>query len=719
MSDKNFNNLRQLVLTTVTSVALLVSQPLLAQSNDQQGDTNVADTTLVYGADYFKEYPSAQNAWDIVKRIPGAEQIAGGGQRQGGYEQNSRGFSSNDDRVLINGKRISGKQNNSRDALQRITMDRVERIEIIRGSSPDIKVSSQEALLNVVLKEGVSTGSGTWTVEGRYLEDGRVRVGAEVSYGDSLGPVDYFISAERRTRHLTFDQIDTIYDANENLLEELREEEIRERFNHKVSANLIFNLDSGDQLRLNGLYEDGSNEVTTPGMLYFPDADGNLQLAADALRVEDTHEPQWEVGGDWETSLSDNWTFKILALYTNRVDDKVTREDGNIDPNDPTLDFIFDQDEKATEAISRGSVTWNIAPGRSLELGTEVAQNKLKTALDYQENEGGVLVPVVLDEPTKEIKEFRDESFANLSLKLTDKLSVDTSAVFEYSKITQNSDLGQNSRKFQYFKPSIDGRYNISTSDQFQLSVRRTVEQLNFGDFASSVTRDDEVILGNQNLVPEKQWQFEAAYEHRLDQDAGRVKLSVRHDEVDDRVTNIPFPTQGDPLATAKGNIEGRAYYRRYRLDGNLRMVWFDMPQFVINGHIEVRDTGVDSPFTGERVIMDYRDTYQLRVNARHDITEWGFSYGVRYDRDGPTKYYQIDEIIRVPFDRSRLDIWAEYNIYSDWILRLHLENVLDSKEGRIRDLYDAGIASGVLTGQEYRDRRGGIRLLYSLRGTF
>lgn len=708
---------KALLLATVSFVSL--GGAGITQAQDAVAE--VQDSTQVYDASFFEKYPSAQNAWDMVKRIPGAEQIAGGGgggMRGGGGQQNKRGFSSNDDRVLINGKRLSGKENNSRDALQRITMERVARIEIIRGSSPDIKVSSQEALLNVVLKEGVSTGSGTWTVEGRALEDGRVRLGGALSYGDSIGPVDFFVSAEKKTRHLTFDQIETVYEGKDKLVQELREEIIRERFNKKLSTNLIFNLNNGDQLRLNGQYEDGSHEIDTPGMLYFPDADNVLQLGALGQRNEKNHEPQWEVGGDWETSLGDDYTFKILGLYTNRVRDKLIDEDTEIATIDPVVDFVYDKDETATEAISRASVTWNIPSGGSLEFGTEASQNKVTSNLVYQVNEDGVLVLEEVADAQKTIKEFRDESFVNFSYPLSDKLSLDTSGYFEYSKITQDGDAGRSNRHFTYFKPSADLRYVLNGNDQVQFSVRRKVEQLNFSDFASSVTGDDEVVLGNEGLVPEKKWELETAYEHQLDEGAGRIKLSLRHEQFSDKKTQIPFPTATDPLGTAVGNA-GSAHYSVARLDTNLRMVWIDMPNLVFNGSFELRDSELKSPFTGEPISITYRDDYQIRLNIRHDIPEWGLSYGMRYDHDGPTDNHLIDETIRIPFDRTRLDLWTEYNIYADWIVRLHLENVLNGREGRYRDLYAAGVASGVLTGVEVQDKRGGLRLLFSLRGTF
>jgi len=129
--------------------------PGAAQQPDEtaQPSQNAESSTIVYGPEFFAQYPNAVSILDIIERIPAGRLLLG----TTGVAQ-ARGVSTNDDQILINGKRLSGKTNDSRDVLGRITVDQVARIEIIRGTSPDIKISNQELLINIVLKEGDAAG---------------------------------------------------------------------------------------------------------------------------------------------------------------------------------------------------------------------------------------------------------------------------------------------------------------------------------------------------------------------------------------------------------------------------------------------------------------------------------------------------------------------------------------------------------------------------------
>jgi hypothetical protein len=690
-----------------------------AQDGEIEAEKAADNTTVIYGAEFIARFPDATSVLDIVIRVPGAEAILGqrgGGGGGGGWGRDKRGFSSNDDRVLINGKRMSGKDIRSRNVLERINPNRLLRLEIIRGSSPDIKVSSQEAVLNVVLKDGgdVSTGSGSWSVDARYLTDGRFRVGASVSYSNRLGPVDFLVAAKQWPRHMTHKQVDERFDANGVPTERVVEKSIKERFSREISTNLTFNLNNGEQVRLNGMFSKDPDSEEWPGELYLPDATGALVLSGDAIRIGKESQPEFEVGGDWETQLGDNLTFKILGLYSNKTSDSENSEDSLIAAAEPEYDYIFLQDKLSTEAIGRSSVVWDMGSGTTLEIGTEMAKNKVDTDLEYFEREGGVLVLQDLDAAQLVISEFRNESFAIYSMKLNDKMSFDASTFFEYSKIKQLGEGIDESKSFTFFKPSIDYRYNITKSDQAQLSVRRTVSQLNFSDFAASVSRDDEVVSGNTNLVPEKTWTFEASYEHRFADDQGRVKARILHEQYEDKITRIEV----SPGAGGNGNA-GNARYTRYILEGNFRLGFIGVPDFVINGSVELRDSNIESPFTGEDVKLNYRDVYQANINFRHDINDWGLSYGGSFRVEGKTIFNDYSYNTFINQDRIRFDLWAEKKVFGSMIARLHVEEILNGNKGRTRDYYDAGVVSGVLTGSEIRDTRHGVRFLMSLRSTF
>jgi len=125
-----------------TALLLLVAMASTVVAAQDSVDEN----TIVYDEAFFAQYPNAVSILDIITRIPAGSEII----RTSGGE--ARGFSTNEDRILIDGRRYTGKANDSESALERISVAQVLRIEVIRGSSPDIKTSSQESLLNIVMR---------------------------------------------------------------------------------------------------------------------------------------------------------------------------------------------------------------------------------------------------------------------------------------------------------------------------------------------------------------------------------------------------------------------------------------------------------------------------------------------------------------------------------------------------------------------------------------
>ena len=78
------------------------------------------DSTIVYPSSYFAEFfPVSAN--DMLNRIPGIGLALRGG---GG----GRGLGSGEGEILINGQRITGKNNEGRDQLNRISANQVEYI---------------------------------------------------------------------------------------------------------------------------------------------------------------------------------------------------------------------------------------------------------------------------------------------------------------------------------------------------------------------------------------------------------------------------------------------------------------------------------------------------------------------------------------------------------------------------------------------------------------
>ena len=206
----------------------------------------------------------------------------------------------------------------------------------------------------------------------------------------------------------------------------------------------------------------------------------------------------------------------------------------------PEDDFQFTATQHATEAIARPSIKWKISNKHELEFGSEFAVNRLDSTLAFFQRMGGVLTPVAVTGANTMIKETRDESYLLHTFKPDAKATIETKLTAEYSKIEQTGDVSE-TRDFFFLKPSIEFRYDLTSSQQLQLSAMRNIAQLNFADFAASANVDANTFSGNSALVPEKEWKIAASYEKRFKDDAGRILVTGTYQNIQDRIELIPL----------------------------------------------------------------------------------------------------------------------------------------------------------------------------------
>ncbi len=151
-------------LLVLTLVCLCQTGPTRAQ--------DAASGSITYPADFFAQYePVTVN--DMLNRIPGiglALEEDSAARFRGG---NDRGLGGSD-RILINGKRLAGKANEAKAQLDRITADQVDYIEIVRGTSGDLDVQNAGQLVNIVLRESLSSIVYSSEVGMTHFHDGTV-----------------------------------------------------------------------------------------------------------------------------------------------------------------------------------------------------------------------------------------------------------------------------------------------------------------------------------------------------------------------------------------------------------------------------------------------------------------------------------------------------------------------------------------------------------------
>ena len=719
-----FNMLSSLILISVV-------QFTFAQENVGE------ESTVRYPASYFSEW-SPVTAQDMLDRIPGLDLGNMGGfrgrsssrGRSPGSGGSGRGFGSGSSaiEILINGKRTAGKNNSTGSQLSRITSEQVSRIEIIRGTSGELDVRGSGQVINVVLNEELSESSLQYNFGAEHAPDNTVRPSAELSYSGQTGGLNfqasvrgydpYFYTLSREYSMLGD------FSPNDKVLEVRK----RDPQGGGVSTNLDYQINSNSSARFNATWTDGTH--TSDTLRKTTDLKVTPNVESFQLETAPGIYKNWEIGGDYEFNTDAGSRWKILFI-SNALERADTRERYDVlSETSKEKNLFLDSWSNSKERIVRGSYTFDIFESQDIEIGAERAQTILdsKLALGISGASGtpspelGGLIPMPVNNANSTVEEMRYEPFLIHNWIISPRMSLETSVLYEESKIIQRGDISKE-RDFDFVKPKLDFRYDLTPQLQLRGSIDKVVEQLTFNDFVAATDEQDEdsnVQAGNANLRQEWYWNYEINSEYRLPNDIGVVSGRLYYEDWHDRIERMDITVNENQLQSANGNIgDGEKYGLEVRTSIRMRMI--GLPNLLITARSTVEDSKIIDPILGvERRMMN---SWRGRTNLafRHDLPNLNLNYGmnVQDSFDGGRLRYDIDDIEYGSGD----PFWGAF---LEWIspqnmtFRLEARQIIEkAKICRERHRFVGRISSGIIEEIEDQCYRSGPIVSLTMTGIF
>ncbi|MDP6535021.1 MAG: TonB-dependent receptor [Gammaproteobacteria bacterium] len=674
-------------------------------------------STVVYTADYFAEYrPVSAN--DMLNRIPGIGLALRGG---GG----GRGLGSGEGEVLINGQRITGKSNEGRNQLNRISADQVDYIEIIRGTSEELDIRGGGQVVNVVLLDLPSRSNTTVELEAKQLRDGTTDPGGQASISGQSGDFNYVFNVGADPRYRASEAREFSYDPDSNLIEHRREERTRDETQYQISTNLGYQLEKS-VIQLNALYEDRGNTPSDTYREIHDLEDAELQIQSEDNNSEQTN---WEIGGDYEYAFNNGGKFRFLFIVNDR-EFQFTRNRFDVENTAEEPNLFLDNYGRDRERIARTSYTWNIDDAQGVELGIEGAEtirdSDLRMGLDIAGTPSpsyGNLVPVAIDNSGSSVEEMRYETFAVHNWQINTRMALESSVIVETSTIEQSGDVS-NKRDFNFVRPKFDYRFDITPTLQLRAGIEKDVSQLSFSDFSASVDGGDEdqnTQSGNPEIKQEQSWRYELNLEQRLPNDIGVVNAQFWYRDVEDHIDKVDVSTSPDDLRSARGNIgDGKRY--GLNLDISTKLGMLGLPNALLTTGIRLRDSEFTDPFLGIKRRQRNNGRWQGNMGFRHDITEYGLAYGLNYSNssNGSTGRKEFDIIdIEERKESPYLSAYLEKKAFGNLTFRFESRNITDSEFCRTRIRFVGATADGIVEEIEDYCNGNGMELAFRLRTTF
>ena len=393
--------------------------------------------------------------------------------------------------------------------------------------------------------------------------------------------------------------------------------------------------------------------------------------------------------------------------------------------------LFLDSNSTTRERIVRGSYTFDMFGGsQDLELGAERAQTILDSKLALgisgipgtpSTNVGG-LIPVTVSNANSTVEEIRYEPFAIHNWIINPRMSLETSVLYEYSEITQRGDVSKK-RDFDFVKPKVDFRYDLTPTWQIRGTIEKIVNQLTFNDFVAASDEADEdsnVQAGNANLRQDWYWNYEISSEYRLPNDVGVVSGRLYYEDWRDSIERLDVTVDEGNLLSANGNIgDGEKY--GIDINSSIRLRMINMPNLLITASLNAEDSKITDPFLDieRRMLGSFRGRNTL--GFRHDIPNRNLNYGVNWSNfwDGNRSRYDIDDIelsAGDPFWSAVVEWVSPQNI----TFRLDALRIINNGEFcRERQRFVGRISSGILEEIEDQCTKSGPTVSLRITGTF
>ena len=375
MSRRTRNKYR--IITKLSFVSVILTPAL----NAQEPITSSDNSTITYPVSYFDQYEPFSVS-DMMDRIPGINIARGDNFNNSGGPGSSqgsdrRGLGLGGDQVLINGRRITGKENEGNSQLTRIPANQVERIEIIRGTSGDLDVRGGNQVINIILLQADSRSSFAYEINADHYHDGQVKPGAKFSINGQQGNLDYLVSAETEPRWEYRKGFETSILADGRINDTIARNQTTDQQPIIISTNLGYQFTTNDIVHFNAQFEQndapGIEKRTITNFLTIPE---NINLELDTIENEADF---WEIGGDYEHTFNNGNRWKSLFIGNRKEDDRL-RERFDMDRNN-TKDLFLKTFNRYEEKIFRTSYAMNLNPIQDLEFGIERAQTTLDSIL--------------------------------------------------------------------------------------------------------------------------------------------------------------------------------------------------------------------------------------------------------------------------------------------------------------------------------------------------
>lgn len=711
------------------NATLLQAIVVNAEQDDFDARRDARSTKLVYGREELDRM-NELTVGDYLRRMPSVTFTGPPGNPK---DVRVRGMDKGYTQILIDGEPVSTGTKERQIQVDRIPLDLVERIELIRAPSAAMPGEGLIGTINIVLREPPERRiANARAVTGRLFGEKADRDTWNLSgqYGDATGDLRWLVnaSAGQRADLKTKSKDETAFandDANLASSRKLEFEDERVRSDTiDFSPRLTLRLSAHDELILTPWItrSDERKVKTRDKRAYvgapFTDpatlrADGHTREAEDKLRETA------RVRGEWRRALADG-ALSVYAAVQQGGEDK-----------DKT---VLDRD--AAGALAKVTVERDDKDEREWYVGVRAERafgaHKWSGGLEHRDlsrrdrktrQEGRDAANLAVKDPGRgdrfDIDERRWIAFVQDEITLGGGHFLTPGVRAVHTRQTAVDELRRSHRATtRSLDPSLHYLWQLDRANNLRASLTQTLKPPKFDDLSpltesKAGTAADPDKSGNPALKPERAVGVELGWEHFLPHGGGVLGANVFHRDIQDMVERRTA-LEGTRHVERPHNV-GDARVWGWELDARPQLDLIGLPELMLRLNYTRLYSRITDRATGLTTRIKDQPPYVYNVGFDWQLPRWEAAWGLNYNYTprylkNPTEPLKADD----EAEQKLLDLYVMKRVSRELALRVTASNLLDMKKVKDKAHFrDNGRRDKVTTEVE----RGGRAFFVALEG--
>lgn len=650
--------MKRAVLTAVTGALIGMSATAFAEAINRTAEIVVEETEEVKALQERKESSYAktvitrkemeelggQTAADVLRRLP---RMYFSGPPTTNKDVRMSGLDKEFQNVLIDGNRPPGGGEKREFALDRIPIEQIDRIEVLKNPTASYDADAIAGIVNIILKEPMKKRSLS-LLAGTVMNDLNDKLGNKLSlnYGDSFGPASYTIGGTRNDDYRSKGKLVEDLDKNER---ESENERVR-TLTSSLNTGLALQLGNSDRVLFKPFFTEQTETKSKEKLLSV------LGTGVAKSRISENEKKDMLLQSyalEWDHRFVSGAALKLQGLYSVNDEDK---DKTTAQYTGAALLFdknIFETEQKEdSEAVLGADFKMPLAgpfeTEHVLSTGLKLRDKNREVAKLVREvNGAGVEKITSTPNDSYRVEETITALYLMDEAALTERFTLTPGLRVELTDGEYTTSAGSTaSDEFVDWNPSVHAFYKLDRGLHLRASMARTISRPAFKDkVPTRSVKKDKVEEGNPDLKAASALNYEAGVEKYFGKN-GVVALSGFYKEIEDVVEKQRIGTDTvSGLPVERPVNAGKATVRGLDFEVKSGLGFVGLDDLSMTGTYTLMTSRVKDINTGvERKLKDQPSnlaTVVLRYDSRKLglATSLGVNYtGKKVDESDPTK---------------------------------------------------------------------------------